>query len=95
MSSLELCLRERGIMSPRKKKQGMTRGLMFTRMDSKLNMQWVTRTLVPAVGNSQEEKVIFVDNVAFQQEKEFHDPCRNEINAIVYLLPENHRHRVW
>ena len=36
-------------------------------MDSEINMQWVAKTLVPGVGKSVEEKVIFTDNVVFQQ----------------------------
>lgn len=38
-------------------------------MDSDINMQWVTKTLAPGIGNSPEEKVIFADNVTFQQDK--------------------------
>ena len=41
-------------------------------MDSEINMQWVAKTLVPGIGKSVEEKVIFADNVAFQQDKQFH-----------------------
>lgn len=63
-------------------------------MDSEINMQWVKKTLVPGVGQSAEEKVIFLDNVSFQQEKQFHDACRSELNAIVYLLPENHTDKI-
>ena len=33
--------------------------------DSEINMQWVAKTLVPGVGKSVEEKVIFADNVTF------------------------------
>lgn len=63
-------------------------------MDSSINMQWVEKTLVPGVGRSAEEKVIFLDNVSFQQEQQFHDACRRELNAIVYLLPENHTDKI-
>lgn len=63
-------------------------------MDSQLNQEWVKRTLIPGIGTSPQEKVIFADNVAFQQEKGFHEMCRNEINAIIYLLPENHADKV-
>lgn len=57
-------------------------------MNSDVNTQWVTKTLAPGIGNSPEEKVIFADNVTFQQDKKFHDTCRHELNTIVYLLPE-------
>ena len=63
-------------------------------MDSEINMQWVAKTLVPGVGKSVEEKVIFADNVTFQQDKQCHDACRHELNAIVYLLPENHTDKI-
>lgn len=63
-------------------------------MDGEVNMQWVEKTFVPGVSKSVEEKVIFADNVTFQQEKRFHDVCRHELNAIVYLLPENHTDKV-
>lgn len=49
---------------------------------------------MPGVGKSKEEKVIFADNVTFQQGKQLHETCRNELNAIVYLLPENHTDKV-
>ena len=38
-------------------------------MDSEINMQWVAKTLAPGIGNSPDEKVIFADNVTFQQER--------------------------
>ena len=63
-------------------------------MDADLNMEWVSRTLIPGVGNSPDEKVIFADNVGFQQDKEFHQVCRKKMNAVVYLLPENHTDKV-
>ena len=63
-------------------------------MDSQLNQEWVKRTLIPGIGTSPQEKVIFGDNVGFQQEKGFHEMCRKEINAIIYLLPENHTDKV-
>ena len=59
-------------------------------MDTEVNMQWVKQTLVPGIGKDKDDKVIFVDNVGFQQSKTFHQACRNEINASVYMLPENH-----
>ena len=63
-------------------------------MDSEVNMKWVTKTLIPGIGNSPDEKVIFADNVGFQLNKEFHEACRKEVNAVVYLLPENHTDKV-
>ena len=30
----------------------------------------------------------------FQEEKRFHDVYRNKMNAVVYLLPENHTDKV-
>ena len=50
-------------------------------MDNDLNMQWLAGTLMPGVGNSQDEKVIFADNVGFQQDKQFHEVYRKELNA--------------
>ena len=38
--------------------------------------------------------MIFADNVTFQQDKQFHDACRHEMNAIVYQLPENHTDKI-
>ena len=63
-------------------------------MNEEVNMKWVRETLVPAIGNEQDEKVIFTDNVGFQQSKTFHQECRNEINISVYMLPENHTDKV-
>lgn len=63
-------------------------------MDTDLNMQWVLGTLIPGVGNSTNEKVLFADNVGFQQDKQFHEVCRKKINAVVYMLPENHTDKV-
>lgn len=53
-------------------------------MDSEVNMQWVAKTLVPGISQSVEEKVIFADYVTLQQDKQFHDACRHELNCIVY-----------
>ena len=63
-------------------------------MDSEINIQWVAKTLAPGIGKSPDEKVIFADNVTFQQDKQFHDACRHELHAIVYLLPENHTDKI-
>ena len=59
-------------------------------MDEEINMQWVQGTLIPGIGNDKEEKVLFADNVGFQQSHQFHETCRNQINTTVYMLPENH-----
>ena len=64
------------------------------RMDEEVNMQWCSKTLSCGVGNSEQEKLIFADNVRFQQSKEFHEACRNEINATVYMLLENHTDKI-
>ena len=63
-------------------------------IDSQLNQEWVKRTLIPGIGTSPQEKVIFADKVGFQQENGFHEMSRKEINAIIYLLPENHTHKL-
>ena len=66
-------------------------------MDSEINMQWVAKTLkvlLQALASHQTRKVIFANNVTFQQDKQFHDACRHELNAIVYLLPENHTDKI-
>ena len=63
-------------------------------MDSQLNKEWLSRTLIPAIGHSSQEKVIFANNVGFQQEKVFHEMCRKQINATIYLHPENHTDKV-
>lgn len=63
-------------------------------MDADLNMEWVSGTLIPGVGNSPDEKVIFADNVGFQQDKEFHQVCRKKMNAVIYLFPQNHTNKV-
>lgn len=63
-------------------------------MDEDLNMQWLNGTLIPGIGNEPDEKVLFADNVGFQQAKKFHEACRKEINALVYLLPANHTDKV-
>ena len=36
----------------------------------------------------------FADNVGFQQNKDFHETCRRELNAVIYLLPESHTDKV-
>ena len=63
-------------------------------MDEVTNMQWCKKTLIPGVGKTDQEKVLFADNVSFQQTKEFHETCRNEISTSVYMLPENHTDKI-
>ena len=63
-------------------------------MDHDVNMKWVSKTLIPGIGNSSDEKVISADNVGFQLNKEFHEACRKKANAVVYLLLENHTDKV-
>ena len=38
--------------------------------------------------------MIFADNVTFEQDKQFHDACRHELNTIVYPLPETHTDKI-
>lgn len=63
-------------------------------MDNDLNMQRLAGTLIAGIGKSPDEKVIFADNVGFQQNKKFHKSCRKELNAVLHLLPENHTDKV-
>jgi len=63
-------------------------------MDEEINMQWTNNTLIPGIGDDKEEKVLFADNVCFQQVKKFHETCRDEINTTVYMLPENHTDKI-
>ena len=59
-------------------------------MDEDINMQWVLGTLIPGIGNDKEDKVLF----CFQQSQTFHETCRNQINATIYQLPENHTDKI-
>ena len=64
-------------------------------MDEDTNMKWVQGTLIPGVGqNDQAEKVLFADNVGFQQSEQFHEIARKEINTTIYMLPENHTDKI-
>ena len=56
-------------------------------------MQWCKKTLIPGVGKTDQEKVLFAD-VSFPQTKEFHKTCRNEISTSAYMLPENHTDKI-
>ena len=61
-------------------------------MDIDLNMQWLYRTLIPGVGHDTHEKVIFADNVGFQQAKNFHETCRKLDQCIgISIAREPHR----
>ena len=59
-------------------------------MDTAVNLQWNNNTFFPGIRKNDQEKVIFADNASFQQTREFHEACKNEINATVYMLPDNH-----
>ena len=63
-------------------------------MDEDINMQWVQGTLIPGIQSDKEEKVLFVDNVNFQQSQTFHETYRNNINITVYMQPENHTDKI-
>ena len=62
-------------------------------MDSETNMKWTENTLKNGVKDNPAEKVLFADNVGFQQAQNFHEACR-DLNTVVYLLPENHTDKV-
>ena len=74
----------------------MTRGLIC--ISSKLPGWMKTSTCsgsrahynIPGIGNDQEDKVL----LCFQKSQTFHKICRNQINATVYLLPENHTDKI-
>ena len=38
-------------------------------------MQWTNNTRIPGIGDDKEEKVLFADNVSFQQSQKFHETC--------------------
>ena len=63
-------------------------------MDAKVNLKWTKHTLKDGLKDDfNTEKVLFTDNVGFQQTQAFHEGCR-EMNTIVYLLPDNHTDKV-
>ena len=62
-------------------------------MDEEISMQWVQGTLNSGIGNDK-EKVLFADNVGFQESQQFHETCRNQTNTTVYMLPENHTDKI-
>ena len=56
--------------------------------------KWTKHTLKDGLKDDfNTEKVLFADNVGFQQTQAFHEGCR-EMNTIVYLLPDNHTDKV-
>ena len=48
-------------------------------MDEDINMQWVQGTLIPGIGNDQEDKVL----LCFQKSQTFHKICRNQMTQWV------------
>ena len=63
-------------------------------MDAEVNLKWTKHTLKDGLMDDfNTEKVLFADNVGFQQTQAFHEACR-EMNTIVYLLPDNHTDKV-
>ena len=62
-------------------------------MDSETNMKWTENILKNGLKDDPAEKVLFADNVGFQQAQNFHEGFR-DLNTIVYLLPENHTDKV-
>ena len=52
-------------------------------MDSKTNLEWTERTLVPGIADKSIENVLFADNVSFQLDRAFHEKCRDECNTLV------------
>ena len=63
-------------------------------MDAEVNLKWTKHTLKDGLKDDfNTEKVLFADNVGFQQTQAFHEACR-EMNTIVYLLPDNHTDKV-
>ena len=63
-------------------------------MDSKTNLEWTERTLVPGIADKSRQNVLFADNVSFQLDRAFHEKCGDECNTLVYLLPENQTDKV-
>ena len=63
-------------------------------MDAEVNLKWTKHTLKDGLKDHfNTEKVLFADNVGFQQTQAFHEAYR-EMNTIVYLLPDNHTDKV-
>ena len=63
-------------------------------MDAEVNLKWTKHTLKDGLKDDfNTEKVLFADNVGFQQTQAFHE-ARREMNTIVYLLPDNHTDKV-
>lgn len=63
-------------------------------MDAEVNLKWTKHTLKDGLKDDlNTEKVLFADNVGFQQAQAFHEACR-EMDTVVYLLPDNHTDKV-
>jgi len=61
--------------------------------DSEVNIKWAETTLRNGLEDDPAEEVLFADNVSFQQAQDFHATCK-DLNTVVYMLPENHTHKV-
>ncbi|KAJ7331153.1 hypothetical protein OS493_020855 [Desmophyllum pertusum] len=97
-ATLQLCIRADGEQNVKPalifRGKGREERKQNAWMNEEINMQWVQGTLIPGIGNDKEEKVLFADNVSFQQRQQFHETCRNQINTTVYMLPENHTDKI-
>ena len=62
-------------------------------MDSEVNMKWAQTTFSNGLEDDPAEKVLFADNVSFEQAQGFLATCR-DLNTVVYMLPENHTDKV-
>ena len=61
-------------------------------MDSQLNQEWVKRTLIPGIGTSPKEKVIFADN----KRRPFMKCAERRSMPSFISAPRNsYRQRVW
>ena len=56
-------------------------------------MKWTEHTLRNGLKDDPAEKVLFADNVAFQQGQNVHEACR-DLHTVLCLLPENHTDKV-
>ena len=45
-------------------------------MDADINLKWTKQTLCNGLGDDPTEKVLFADNVGFQQAQASHEACR-------------------
>ena len=62
-------------------------------VDSEINTKWAQISLKNGLKGDPAEKILFADNVGFQQAQNFHEVCR-DFNTVVYFLPENHTDKV-